>query len=473
MNMNTNILKLLMVIFVSIIVGALPFIFPQALPLNLTQHILLVIFTFAAMCWLTEPIPVYATSLVIMSSLCILISDSAVGPLKDYLSDSGAKLLSFKSILNSFSSPVIILFLGGFALAIGATKYKLDSNLARILLKPFGSKPSFVMLGIMIVTAGFGMFMSNTATTVMMLAMITPVIALIDKSDPGIKAFVLSVPFAANIGGIATPIGTPPNAIALGFLKSEETLSFMEWMAYGFPLAVVCVFVSWFVLCFMFRFKEKKINLNIEGSFSKDWQSIVCYVGFAATILLWMTEKLHGINSYVIALIPLLVFTCTGIIKASDIKNMSWDVIWLVAGGIALGDALSQTGLASVLANIVDYSQYSNISLVLILCFIGWLASNFISNTATANLMIPIAIAVLESDSVHLGAGFEKPMIIMILAFTLSFGMSLPISTPPNALAYASGHIKNSDMLKSGGLISILCFLIAIGFMYIYSVFAS
>jgi sodium-dependent dicarboxylate transporter 2/3/5 len=466
--MKKSLFKLFLMGIFCAFIAALPVMFPQTLALSPVQHIVLVIFVFGALCWLFEPIPVYATALVIISSLCILVSDSAVFPLRGILKEvDGEHMLSFKNILNCFSSPVIILFLGGFGLAIGATKYKLDVNLARILLKPFGNNPKFLMLGIMAITACFGMFMSNTATTVMMLAMVAPVLSIIKKDDPGIKAMVLSVPFSANIGGIATPIGTPPNAIALNYLTDENAISFLEWMAYGFPLAVICVFISWLILNIIFPFKEKTINLNIEGEFLKSKQAYVTYIIFALTILLWMTEQLHGINSYVIAMIPLLAFTCTGVIVANDIRTMNWDVIWLVAGGIALGDALGKTGLASVLANIVDYSQYSNFLLIAILCSIGWFASNFISNTATANLMLPIAVAVLIN--VDLSGGFEFSKIIMILAITVSFGMSLPISTPPNALAYASGYIKNQDMLKAGSIISVVCLALALCFLNVIS----
>ncbi|MGN0915725.1 MAG: SLC13 family permease [Succinivibrio sp.] len=462
--------KLGIVILVCILVGMLPFIFTESLILTPGQHIMLVIFTFGAMCWLFEPVPVYATSIVIVASLCILLSDTAIYPLRYYLKEVDHEhLISFKQVLSAFSSPIIILFLGGFALAIGASKYKLDENLARILLKPFGQNPKLVMLGIMIITSIFAMFMSNTATTVMMLAMVAPVLNVVSREDTGLKALVLCVPFAANIGGIATPIGTPPNAIALSYLTGDHTISFMAWMAYALPLAIICVTISWIILNVMFPFKSKSINISISGSFEKSWRAIVSYVGFAVTILLWMTERWHGINSYVIAVIPILIYTCTGIIKADDIKSMNWDVIWLVAGGIALGDALGSTGLAKVLANLVDYSKYSNFILVAIICVIGWAASNFISNTATANLMLPIAIAVLSN--VELADGYNISTIMMIIAICLSFGMSLPISTPPNALAYATGYIKNQDMLKSGGLISVTCLALALGFLYVLNAF--
>ncbi len=455
MNVRTEIIKIITVVVASIIAGFLPLLFPGALDLTPVQHILLVIFTATAFCWITEPIPVYATSLFAMGALAILISDSSFWGLRDYLMEADkAHVISYKSVLSSFSAPVVILFIGGFALAIAATKYKLDINLARILLKPFGKKPAMVTLGIMTVTACFAMFMSNTATTVMMLAMITPVIAVFDKADRGIKAIVFCVPVAANIGGIATPVGTPPNAIALGFLTGADTISFLEWMKVGFPLAVVCVLVGWILLCVLYPIKQKEIEIKIESKFAKDWKSITVYVVFALTILLWMTERWHGINSYVVALIPLIGYTCTGIIKTADIKTMNWDVIWLIAGGIALGDALGKTGLAAKLANIIDYAQYSGLMIVILLSIIGWALSNFISNTASANLMLPIAVAVLTQAG---DIGIARPTVLMFCAIAISFAMSLPISTPPNALAYATGYLRNRDIMFAGGIISVVC----------------
>ncbi len=465
-NSKNTIYKISAILIITFLAYLLPTLFPNAMNLTPVQHILFIIFTITAMCWILEPIPVYATSLFAMGALAISISDSGLWVIHDYLLQIDKEhLISYKAVLNSFSSPVIILFIGGFSLAIASTKYKLDLNLARILLKPFGHKPVFVILGIMFVTSCFAMFMSNTATTVMMLAMITPVIAVLPKGDRGIKAIVFAVPIAANIGGIATPVGTPPNAIALGFLTGENSISFMQWMKIAFPLAVVAVLIGWALICLIFPFKKgETINLKIDSKFNTDWRSIIVYITFAITILLWMTERLHGVNSYVIALIPLIVYTCTGIIKTSDIKTMNWDVIWLIAGGIALGDALGKTGLASKLANMVDYAQYSGLVIVILLSVIGWALSNFISNTASANLMIPIAMAVISQagDSI----GIPTPMVLMFCAISISFAMSLPISTPPNALAYATGYISNRDIMVIGGLISVVC--LALGILCLY-----
>ncbi len=255
--MSTKIYKLLIALALAFGASLLPFVM-ESFQVTAIQHILLFLFVLAASLWLLEPIPVYATSLLVMGAMCALISNSAITPLQNYLVETDpSHLLKYNDILASFSSPIIILFLGGFALAIGSSKYKLDVNLASVLLKPFGTKTKFVMLGLMFITSLFAMFMSNTATTVMMITMIAPILAVIDKHDTGIKAMVLSIPFAANIGGIATPIGTPPNAIAISFMDKTQSISFFQWIIHSLPIAIICILVTWVILQIMFPSKQK------------------------------------------------------------------------------------------------------------------------------------------------------------------------------------------------------------------------
>ncbi|MDG2881978.1 SLC13 family permease, partial [Vibrio parahaemolyticus] len=178
-----------------------------------------------------------------------------------------------------------------------ASKYELDNNLARVLLKPFGTRPKFIMLGLMLITAVFSMFMSNTATTVMMLALLGPIVASAPKGDLGIKALVLCIPIAANTGGIATPIGTPPNAIALQYLTGENAIDFLSWMTMGLPFVLVQLTVAWFLLQKLFPSSEPEMKLKLDGTFKKSWRAIVVYITFALTILLWMTTKVHGMNT--------------------------------------------------------------------------------------------------------------------------------------------------------------------------------
>ena len=233
--------------------------------LTLIQHRLLAIFLLAALLWVLEPVPVFATSILIIALELVMISDKGLHLFRSPPAghDLG-ELIKYTDIFGAFSSPIIILFMGGFALAISASKYELDNNLARVLLKPFGTEPRFIMLGLMLITAVFSMFMSNTATTVMMLALLGPIVASAPKGDMGIKALVLCIPIAANTGGIATPIGTPPNAIALQYLTGENTIDFLSWMMMGLPFVIIQLTIAWFLLQKIFPSKQKNMVLKLD-----------------------------------------------------------------------------------------------------------------------------------------------------------------------------------------------------------------
>ncbi|HIF9434419.1 TPA: SLC13 family permease [Photobacterium damselae] len=424
--------------------------------LTLIQHRLLAIFLLAALLWVLEPVPVFATSILIIALELIMISDKGLHwfrqpPTGHAMGD----MLAYTDIFGAFSSPIIILFMGGFALAIAASKYELDNNLARVLLKPFGQQPRFIMLGLMLITAVFSMFMSNTATTVMMLALLAPIIASVPKGDIGIKALVLCIPIAANTGGIATPIGTPPNAIALQYLTGENTISFLDWMMMGLPFVIVQLAFAWWLLQKLFPSSQPTMTLQLNGQFQTSWQAIVVYATFALTILLWMTTALHGMNSYVVAIIPLAIFTLTGIMGKEELKLINWDVLWLVAGGIAIGLGLDKTGLAKELAHAIDYNTLTPFAVVLSLSLICWLMANFMSNTATANLLMPIAAAVTTSmESLSSMGGLQG--VLIVVAFSASLGMILPVSTPPNSLAYSTGLIETKDMAKAGIIVGLV-----------------
>jgi solute carrier family 13 (sodium-dependent dicarboxylate transporter), member 2/3/5 len=168
-----------------------------------------------------------------------------------------------------------------------------------------------------------------------------------------------------------------------------------------------------------------------------------------------MTTALHGMNTYVVSIIPLAVFTLTGIMGKEEIKLINWDVLWLVAGGIAIGLGLDKTGLASALAHSIDYNSLSPIAVVLTLSMICWLMANFMSNTATANLLMPIAAAVAASmESLASMGGLQG--VLVVVAFSASLGMILPVSTPPNSLAYSTGLIESKDMAKTGIIIGLV-----------------
>lgn len=449
-------LKYIIPISIPLIVLLLPL---SAFPfegLTIVQQRIIAIFLLAALCWVFEPIPIYATSIVIIVLELLLVSNKGV-----YLFRSGegqahfGELLNYNEIMATFASPIIMLFLGGFFLAMAATKYRLDVNLARVLLKPFGSDPRFVMLGLMLITGIFSMFMSNTATTAMMLSILTPVIAVFGPKDPGRIAFALCIPVAANIGGIGTPIGTPPNAIALKYLVGDNYISFGEWMAFGVPFVVVMMALAWMLINFLYTADQKKIELSIKGKFLKTPKAIMVYITFALTIILWLMGSSHGMNSYTVALIPVAIFSLTGIINKEDLKKISWDVLWLVSGGIALGLALDKTGLARLVVHSIPFDEFSPYVVLFGAAFLCLLMANFMSHTATANLLMPIMAALGTSMTSLTPLGGELTL-ILVVTFAASLGMSLPISTPPNALAHATGHVQSSQMARVGVILGVV-----------------
>ncbi len=375
-----------------------------------------------------------------------------------------------KSIFATFADPIIILFLGGFFLADAATKFRLDINLARVLLKPFGTNPKYVLLGLMSVTALFSMFMSNTATAAMMLALLTPVLALFKPEDRGRAAFALCIPIGANVGGIGTPIGTPPNAIALKFMQENNwNVTFGDWMMFGVPFVIIMLLIGWFILLKMFPIDQKSLDLakEMKGKFMTTPKAWVVYITFIVTILLWVIPKqYHGLDANSVAIVPIAVFSVTGVITKKDLKAMSWDVLWLVAGGFALGVALGETNLASDLINSIPFAKWNSLALIVGSSLICLFMATFMSHTATAALLMPIMASV--AAGMVAGGAMDAPGAIGLLvtiAFASSLGMALPISTPPNAMAYATGHVEQKGMAISGTILCLIGLAFSIGLM--------
>ena len=349
-------------------------------------------------------------------------------------------------------------------MAVGASKYKLDANLARCVIGVFGSKPRNVMLGFIVITALLSMFMSNTATAAMMITILTPVLAALPDSDNrGRVGLALAIPVAANIGGIGSPIGTPPNVVAVRYLSESLGIdvSFGRWMLIMVPVAILILLISWIFLTTVFKSNQKAITIKIEGSWDKSPKAIVVYITFIVTILLWLFGKdLLGVNANVVALIPFAVFCIAGVFDKHDLSRLDWDVLWLVAGGFALGVGIEQTGLAKHLVETIPFNTWPPLLVILGSGFLCVLMSTFMSNSATAALLIPIltAVAVGMGDSlIPFGGGAT---LIIGLALSASFAMALPISTPPNAIAYSKGFIKQKEMVLVGIFVGVISLII-------------
>ncbi|MCR4558694.1 MAG: SLC13 family permease [Bacteroidales bacterium] len=461
---NSKIIKLAISLLIPAVIALLP---AGAFPFDITivEQRIVAIFVFAALMWILEPIPIWTTSVGVIVLMLLTTSSSMVNFLK-YESEDFGKAIAYKDIMATFADPVIMLFMGGFVLAIIASKYKLDAGIAKLILTPFGNKSEMVLLGFIVVTAVCSMFMSNTATAAMMLTILSPVLATLPTSGKGRIALALSIPVAANVGGIGTPIGTPPNALAIKYLNDPDGLnlgiSFGEWMLYMVPLALVILLITWIVLRKMFPFSQKTIEIHIEEGFSaNDTNSKIVLITFITTILLWVTDKLTGINANVVALIPFAVFSVTGIFTKEDLKKIDWDVLWLVAGGFALGVGLDKTGLAKHLVEAIPFNSWPTMLIIIGSGILCCLMSTFMSNSATAALLIPILLAVGLGIKDQLEAFGGISTLLIGLALSASFAMALPISTPPNALAYAKGFIKQKDMATVGIIVGVIAIALA------------
>ena len=440
--------------------------------LTIIQQRVIAIFAFATLMWILEIVSSWATSIAIIVLMLLFCSDSGILPMVN--EEEVGKLLNYKGVMACFADPVIMLFIGGFVLAIAATKTGLDAQLAKVLLRPFGTKSEMVLLGFLLVTGLFSMFVSNTATAAMMLTFLTPVFRQLPPEGKGRIALAMSIPVAANLGGMGTPIGTPPNNIALKYLNDPEGLNmglgFGQWMMFMFPLVVVLLFISWRLLLKFFPFSQKTVELNIDGGMQKGFQSWVVIITFILTVVLWLSDRFTGINANTVAMVPFCIFALTGVINKRDLEQINWSVIWMVAGGFALGYGLNASGLAANAVESIPFGDFSPLLILIMGGAICYVLSNFISNSATAALLMPILAVVCGAMGDKLAPIGGTGTILIGVAIAASSAMILPISTPPNALAFATGYVQQKDMSKIGIIMGVVSMLLGFGLVYLMGI---
>lgn len=227
--------------------------------------------------------------------------------------------------------------------------------------------------------------------------------------------------------------------------------------------------IAWILLLLFFPFKAKSIELKIEGNKKKDAKFWIVAVTFIVTIALWLIpEKITNLNSYEVALIPFAIFVATGVFEKKDFEEINWDVLWMVAGGLALGTALMKTGLASTLVNAIPFGLMPALAVLVVSGLVGYVISNFLSHTSAANLLLPILTAIaVGSIGTPMGAELETlggiQALLIGLAISTSVAMILPISTPPNAIASSTGLVQTKDMAKVGILLGIIGLVLGYG----------
>ena len=334
--------------------------------------------------------------------------------------------------------PVLALFLGGFALGLAATRFQLDVVVARLALR--GSRGSQTGLLVLVIgaTAGLSMWMSNVAAAAMMFGVLRPVLGNLNASAPLRRALLLGVAMGANFGGIATPIGTGPNGLAMAALEPSHTLSFLHWMAFALPLSVLMALLAAVFLARGNRLRGR-VPFELPAGVVLSRRSVALLGVFALTIALWLTESLHGIQAWEIALGAFVVLFAARFLRVRDLPDLDWSTLLLVAGGIALGRLLEQSGFVAQLAGWIPWTEIPGTLRVSILCCASALLSALMSNTASTAMLIPLA------------ASFDpSPTTPVLIALAASMGVPFVVSTPANAMAFGEGGLETKDLLWPG-----------------------
>lgn len=436
--------------------------------------------------WMTEAIPLAATALLPI----------AIFPI--------TQVASFSEVGSPYASATIFLFMGGFLLALGLQRWDLHRRLALAVLLLVGTSPRRLILGFMIATGFLSMWVSNTATAVVMLPIGTSVLALTAETVGGWRnqkkfstALMLSIAYSASIGSLGTLIGTPPNALLAGYMEESHgvVIGFGQWMMVGVPIAVVFMLLAWLVLTTVFKPEMKEIPggrelIREERAKLGSWTYPQVAVGviFVAAALSWVFVPLildwigagdFVYNDAIIGITAgLLMFTIpanfqdgTKLLNWKTANELPWDVLLLFGGGLSLSAMFSNSGLSLWIGEISK--GLGGLPTVLLILAVGGLIlflTEFTSNTATAATFLPIMGGVAVGIGLTEGGEHNVLLLTIPVALAATCAFMLPVATPPNAIAFGSGYVKIGDMIKGGiwlNLIGLVLITIAVYFVAI------
>lgn len=411
------------------------------------QAFALAILAGTALAWATEALPLFATAFISIAAQMFFLSNPAGWPGLGFEQGDGPEPRAF---LAAATDPVLVLFFAGLVLSRAISKTGLDRSIAARVLGPMGDTAPRLLSGVMITTAGFSLLMSNTATTALMLALIAPVLRQLPGGDPFRKALILAVPLAANIAGMSTPISSPPNAIAVSYLaRAGVAIEFHRWMMLALPLVAVLLAVTWQWLLRLYPPSTAAYRLDF-GDARVTAAGKLVLVTAIVTIAVWMTEPWHGVPASVAAVLPVILLLVTSIVSRNEINTLDWDVLILIAGGLTLGYSLQVTAVDERLASIIPLGtgEASRLGLLVLATFV---LGTFFSNTAIASMLMPVAATMAAGSA----GGLDLTGYALPIALVASLSMALPVSTPPNAMAHATGELTRRDFLQTTGCIGL------------------
>lgn len=422
-----------------------------------------------AIWWITEALPIAVTSLlpVILFPL--------------------TNAVSISETTSSYGHKYVFLYIGGFILAIAIERWNLHRRIALTIINFIGTNVKLIILGFMLATAFLSMWISNTATSIMMLPIGLAIITQLkdnpdtDQNENQIfgKALMLAIAYSASIGGVSTLIGTPPNLVLAGILDNlyEIEISFMHWMILGLPISITLLLICWkYLTSYAFDINQKEfpggkkeIKKQLDGLGKITYEEKLVLMVFVSTAFLWVTRSfliqrfLPAIDDTIIAILAAIILFLIPASKEKERALLTWDeavripwgILLLFGGGLAIATGFKVTGLAEWIGS--QLTLLEGFSIILLL-FILVAAINFLteitSNLATAAMMLPILAPLALGLDVH-------PYILMIgTTLAASCAFMLPVATPPNAVVFGSGYLKIIDMVKAGFLMNIISIIV-------------
>jgi sodium-dependent dicarboxylate transporter 2/3/5 len=461
---------------IGLLLGPLLFFIIQFSPITLVSakaDAVIAVAVWMVLWWVTETVNIAVTALLPLILFPLL------------------KVMEIADVGANYGSPIIFLFFGGFVLALALEKVNLHKRIALNIVKLTGTTPNKVVLGFMIATALMSMWISNTASTVVMLPIAISVIRLLINDKDGFtkadKNFALSImlgiAFAANAGGIATVIGTPPNSVLIGLLENQYNIqiSFLTWMSFGLPFSIIMVTAVYFVLVklmfpckdIVFTSSENVIDEEIEklGKISKEEKRVLTI--FAITVFLWIARTIINsvfpglkLSDTIISLmgavslfaIPMNFKKGNFILQWKDTEKLAWGILILFGGGLALAKGMDSSGLVALITDTIAAGDFNSLATVSLLIILMLFMTELMSNVALVAVLAPVVAGI--------AIGLNIPILNVLIPVTMasSCAFMLPMATPPNAIVFASGYVKVNQMVRAGILLN----LIAVGLLILY-----
>ncbi|MFP3950836.1 MAG: SLC13 family permease [Candidatus Bathyarchaeia archaeon] len=424
--------------------------------LSLVERKALIILIFTAGLWTTEAVPLVATSLFIPVMQALL------------------GVQSLQLALQPFFDTVVMLLLGGFLLATAVEKHDLDEFFAFQILRRVRRDARVVVFAVMAVSAFLSMWISNTASTALLITMTLKITR--DVKDPKgnfSKILVLATAYAATAGGLSTLVGTTTCAMAAGFLNEMVgyEISFLGWSVFGFPVTLLQLLAIWLILFMIFPTDVREIPIEGFETERLNRNQKITLAVFVSSVLLWLTGHLpdpltnligwsgHGLSSSIVAGVIAVSLYFTGIIDSQDTSKANWNTLLLIGGGLSLSSLLSTSGLVnriSQLLLILTGGGASSALTISMIVFFGLGISAIASNTASAGIFLPIAISLAGP------VGLSPVVLAVAVGISTSLDFMLPAGTPPNAIAYSTGEVSMREMIGAGILLDITGALITI-----------